>query len=89
MSGHVMHHMRVCARARETPCTPGGPLPEPRILTEENAVDVLNECMDELGTLFGSNAESRSVGITGAVSLVELDGPGSYSCIRGHTQWCA
>eukprot|EP00966_Prymnesium_polylepis_P008896 205320-Prymnesium_polylepis.1 len=31
--------------------------------------------MQELGTLFGTNAESRSVGITGLVSFVELDGP--------------
>lgn len=54
---------------------PGGPVPPPRILTEENAIDVLNECMEDLGTLFGSNPESRQVGITGAVSFVELDGP--------------
>ena len=48
-------------------------LPEPRILTEENAQAVLEECMNELGTLFGTNADSRRVGITGAVSFVELD----------------
>ena len=48
---------------------------EPRILTEENAKAVLEECMAELGTLFGSNAESLQVGITGRVEFVSLDGP--------------
>ena len=47
----------------------------PRVLDEGNAREVLDECMQELGTLFGSNAESRSVGITGLVRFVELDGP--------------
>jgi len=50
-------------------------VPSPRILTEDNAMAVLNECMVDLGTLFGSNAESLSVGITGTVELVELSGP--------------
>ena len=48
---------------------------EPRILTEENAIAVLDECMEDLGTMFGSNEESERVGITGMVSFVELDGP--------------
>ena len=48
---------------------------EPRILTEENAIAVLDECMEDLGTMFGSNEESQRVGITGMVSFVELDGP--------------
>ena len=50
-------------------------LPSPRILTEENARAVLDECMTDLGTLFGSNAESRKVGITGGIDFVELSGP--------------
>ena len=45
------------------------------VLTEENVATVLEECQVELGTLFGSNAQSLKVGITGAVELVELDGP--------------
>ena len=49
--------------------------PEPRILTEENAIDVLNECMADIGTMFGTEASSRGVGITGEVEFVELDGP--------------
>ena len=48
---------------------------ETRILDEENAKAVLEECMEELGTLFGSNSESLDVGITGRVDFVELDGP--------------
>jgi len=49
--------------------------PESRVLTEENAKAVLEECINELGTLFGSNPESLKVGITGLVEFVELDGP--------------
>lgn len=45
------------------------------VLTEENVETVLEECQVELGTLFGSNPQSLKVGITGAVELVELDGP--------------
>ena len=48
---------------------------EPRILTEENAIAVLDECMADLGTMFGTNADSARVGITGMVEFVELDGP--------------
>ena len=48
--------------------------PEPRILTEENAIDVLNECMADIGTMFGTEASSRGV-VTGEVEFVELDGP--------------
>ena len=49
--------------------------PSTRILTEDNAKDVLEECMVDLGTLFGSNPESLRVGITGRVDMVELSGP--------------
>lgn len=44
-------------------------------LTEENAKTVLAQCMEDLGTMFGTNDESRTVGITGTVEFVELDGP--------------
>ena len=36
---------------------------------------LLSACRLELQTLFGYTAENRDVGITGSVSLVELDGP--------------
>jgi hypothetical protein len=45
------------------------------VLSEENAVQVLEQCENELATVFGSNAESLRVGITGGVELAELDGP--------------
>ena len=45
------------------------------MLTEENALSVLDACSAELQTVFGGNAESQAVGITGGVELVELDGP--------------
>ena len=48
---------------------------EKRILTEENAIAVLDECMADLGTMFGSDPQSAKVGITGLVEFVELDGP--------------
>ena len=35
------------------------------VLTEENVEALLAECQIELGTLFGSNEQSRKVGITG------------------------
>ena len=45
------------------------------VLTEENCVAVLSDCEKELGTLFGTNDQSRKVGITGRLEFVELDGP--------------
>ena len=45
------------------------------VLTEENAIAVLDACQTELATVFGSNPESLRVGITGGLELVELDGP--------------
>ena len=67
-------HLRTAVRAQ---------MPEPRILTEENAKQVLDECMQELGTLFGSNAESRGVGITGEIEFVDLDGPTLVVQLKG------
>ncbi len=49
--------------------------PEGLILTEENVQLVIDECQRELGTMFGVEAQSREVGITGGVELVDLDGP--------------
>ena len=62
----------ICTRRQCRSNAGGG---EPRILTEENAIDVLNECMADIGTMFGTEASSRGVGITGEVEFVELDGP--------------
>ena len=45
------------------------------VLSEENAVQVLEQCETDLATVFGNNPDSARVGITGRVELVELDGP--------------
>lgn len=47
----------------------------PLELCEENASLVLEEVRRELGTIFGYDQRSREVGITGAIDLVEVDGP--------------
>ena len=52
-------------------------------MTEENAVAVLDECMADLGTMFGTNADSARVGITGVVEFVELDGPTVVVRLKG------
>jgi hypothetical protein len=38
-------------------------------------LQVIFEIQTELGTIFGYNADSRKVGITGSIELVEVDGP--------------
>ena len=43
-------------------------------LSAENVERVLAEAKAELGTLFGTSSENRAVGITGDVSLAELEG---------------
>ena len=47
----------------------------PMELCEENAVLVIEEVKAELGTIFGYDQGSKNVGITGAIELVEVDGP--------------
>ena len=47
----------------------------PLELCEENVDRVLDQVRQELGTIFGYDAKSRDVGITGAIDLVEIDGP--------------
>lgn len=47
----------------------------PMELCDENANIVIDEIRNELGTIFGYTADSRAVGITGAIELVEVDGP--------------
>lgn len=44
-------------------------------LSEENVQGVLAACRQEIGTMFGYQAENRGVGITGGVDFVDLDGP--------------
>ena len=48
---------------------------EPLELCEENAVLVIEEIRQELGTIFGYDPKSREVGITGEIDLVEVAGP--------------
>ena len=47
----------------------------PLELCEENVDRVLDEVRRELGTVFGYVAKSHDVGISGAIDLVEVDGP--------------
>ena len=47
----------------------------PLELCKENVDRVLDEVRRELGTVFGYDAKSRDVGISGAIDLVEIDGP--------------
>ena len=48
---------------------------DPLELCEENAVLVIEEIRQELGTIFGYDPKSREVGITGEIALVEVAGP--------------
>ena len=48
---------------------------EELFLSEENAISVIDDCMKELGTIFGNSQENQDVGITGLIEFVELDGP--------------
>lgn len=48
---------------------------EEMYLSEENVCQVLDDVKAELGSVFGSSEENRSVGITGDVQFVGLDGP--------------
>lgn len=48
---------------------------EPLELCQENAELVIEEVRRELGTIFGYDPASQAVGITGAIELVEVDGP--------------
>ena len=74
-------HALAASRGARAPRPPA--MHAARILTEENALAVLDECMDELGTMFGTNAESARVGITGEVEFVELDGPTIVVRLKG------
>ncbi|KAL7445862.1 hypothetical protein ACHAXM_010436 [Skeletonema potamos] len=52
-------------------------------LSEDNVQGVLAACRQEIGTMFGYQAENRGVGITGGVDFVELDGPTVVVHLKG------
>jgi len=52
-------------------------------LDEETVQGVLAACRQEIGTMFGYQAENRGVGITGGVDFVELDGPTVVLHLKG------
>lgn len=54
-------------------------------LDEETVQGVLAACRQEIGTMFGYQAENRGVGITGGVDFVELDGPTVVLHLKGPT----
>ena len=56
---------------------------EPLELCDENAALIIEEIRQELGTIFGYDAASREVGITGAIELVEVDGPTMVVSLSG------
>ena len=55
----------------------------PMELCEENAILVIEEVRNELGTIFGYDQGSKNVGITGAIELVEVDGPSIIVSLSG------
>mmetsp|Transcript_4319 Transcript_4319/g.6057 ORF Transcript_4319/g.6057 Transcript_4319/m.6057 type:complete len:126 (+) Transcript_4319:197-574(+) len=56
---------------------------EPLELCDENAAIVMDELRQELGTIFGYDAQSKNVGITGEIDLVEVDGPTIIVSLKG------
>lgn len=48
---------------------------EPLVLTWDNALRVIEEAQTDLGTVFGSSKENTDIGITGALELIDVDGP--------------
>lgn len=52
-------------------------------LDEETVQGVLAACRQEIGTMFGYQAENRGVGITGGVDFVDLDGPTVIVSLKG------
>mmetsp|Transcript_26783 Transcript_26783/g.49237 ORF Transcript_26783/g.49237 Transcript_26783/m.49237 type:complete len:222 (-) Transcript_26783:124-789(-) len=52
-------------------------------LDAETVQGVLAACRQEIGTMFGYQAENRGVGITGGVDFVDLDGPTVVLHLKG------
>ena len=52
-------------------------------LSEENVLSVLQEIREELGTIFGYDAKSREVGITGEIEFADIDGPVVMVALKG------
>lgn len=48
---------------------------EPLVLTWDNAERVIVEAQEDLSTVFGSSKENTDIGITGALELIDVDGP--------------
>jgi hypothetical protein len=48
---------------------------EPLVLTWDNAQQVIDEAQQDLSTVFGSSKENTDIGITGALELIDVDGP--------------
>lgn len=55
----------------------------PLELCDENVSIVMEEIRNELGTIFGYDAKSREVGISGQIELVEIDGPAIVVALNG------
>ena len=55
----------------------------PLELDEENAELIIEEVRNELGTIFGYDKGSQEAGITGEISLVEVDGPILKVALKG------
>ena len=67
-------HLRHTRRRRSTIQTLRSAL-EPLVLSEDAVQQALTEVEEKLGSVFGTSAENRDVGITGRVELASLDGP--------------
>lgn len=73
---HTSNHRSVCLQMSALN-------ESPMELCEENAILVIEEVKAELGTIFGYDQGSRNVGITGAIELVEVDGPSIIVSLSG------
>mmetsp|Transcript_20301 Transcript_20301/g.68120 ORF Transcript_20301/g.68120 Transcript_20301/m.68120 type:complete len:142 (+) Transcript_20301:39-464(+) len=59
---------------------------EPLVLTWDNVERVVEEAQTELGTIFGSSQENQDIGLTGALELVDIEGPTVIVSLSG-TFW--